>query len=93
MAESTDDATDREVFYALRDVSASVTPEAFADTTVRLDDLGFDSLMIVQLVTTLEARLGVEIPDQQLNRATFETIGSVMRLAHSVVPEQTQSTD
>ena len=48
-----------------------VTPEASFT-----NDLGADSLDILQLLMTLEEQRGVTIPDEAL--ATFETVGDIV---------------
>ncbi|MBQ2697536.1 MAG: acyl carrier protein [Clostridia bacterium] len=45
----------------------------------RFDELGADSIDIVELVMALEADLGVQLPDDQLERVS--TLGELARLA------------
>ena len=49
----------------------AVTPE----TRIK-EDLGADSLDILQLLMTLEEQRGITIPDEAL--ATFETVGDIV---------------
>ncbi|GIJ21046.1 phosphopantetheine-binding protein [Micromonospora lutea] len=42
-----------------------------------LFDLGLDSFGTVDLMVTLEGRLGVSIPDDKLTAETFATVGSL----------------
>ena len=37
-----------------------------------------DSMAVVTLITTLEERLGVEVDDDDIDGATFETVGSLV---------------
>lgn len=43
----------------------------------RLFDLGLDSMQAVELLFAIEDTYGVELPDDKLNDATFETLGTL----------------
>ena len=43
----------------------------------RLFDLGLDSMQAVELLFAIEDAYGIEIPDDMLRDATFETLGSL----------------
>jgi acyl carrier protein len=43
----------------------------------RLFDLGLDSMQAVELLFAIEDAYGIEIPDDKLRDATFETLGSL----------------
>ena len=45
------------------------------------DDLGADSLDILQLLMTIEEELGITVPDEKL--ATFETVGDIVSYLES----------
>ena len=49
--------------------------EITAETRIK-EDLGADSLDILQLLMTLEEQRGITIPDEAL--ATFETVGDIV---------------
>lgn len=49
--------------------------EITADTKIK-EDLGADSLDILQLLMTLEEQRGITIPDEAL--ATFATVGDIV---------------
>ena len=51
-----------------------------ADT--RFDEVGADSIDVVELVMALEAELGVQMPDDQRERVT--TLGELARLAEEM---------
>ena len=51
-----------------------------ADT--RFDEVGAESIDVVELVMALEAELGVQMPDDQLERVT--TLGELARLAEEM---------
>ena len=42
-----------------------------------LRDLGLDSMQAVNLLFAIEDELGVSLPDEDLNEATFATAGSL----------------
>ncbi len=46
-----------------------------------LDDLGADSLDVVELVMTLEESFGIEIPDEDIEE--MRTIGDIQRFVES----------
>ena len=50
---------------------SKVTPDAKI-----VDDLGADSIAILQLLMTIEEDYGIVIPDEKL--ATFDTVGDVV---------------
>jgi acyl carrier protein len=47
-----------------------VTPEKVTDTASFVEDLGADSLDIVELVMAFEEKFGVEIPDEDSSKIT-----------------------
>ena len=49
--------------------------EITAESRIK-DDLGADSLDILQLLMTIEETYGVQIPDEKL--ATFRTVGDIV---------------
>ncbi len=52
-------------------------PEAQIELTSKIkDDLGADSIAILQLLMTIEEDYGIVIPDEKL--ATFDTVGDVV---------------
>ncbi len=53
-----------------------VTNKEITEQTRIKEDLGADSLDILQLLMTLEEQRGVTIPDEAL--ATFETVGDIV---------------
>jgi len=58
-----------------------VEPEKVTDDANFIDDLGADSLDIVELTMAFEEEFGVEITDSEAERA--ETIGDSVRLIES----------
>ncbi|GAA3955864.1 phosphopantetheine-binding protein [Allohahella marinimesophila] len=52
---------------------------AFHDNARLNEDLCLDSLLTLHLILLLELDLGVEIPDDQLTQADFDTVGSLAR--------------
>jgi acyl carrier protein len=64
-----------DVLAALAEVLADVADVDPADVTpgARFDDLGIDSLTLVDVVVAVEDRFGLVIPDDEWAR--FETVG------------------
>jgi len=67
-----------DVLAALAEVLADVARVDPADVTpgARFDDLGIDSLTMVDAVVALEDRFGLVIPDDEWAR--FETVGDAV---------------
>ena len=61
----------------LRIEPSRITPESKI-----MEDLGADSLNILQLLMKIEDDYGIMIPDEEL--ATFETVGDVVRYLDSI---------
>ncbi len=55
---------------------AEVKPEEVAEKAKFIDDLGLDSLDMVELVMELEEECGVEIPDEDAEKLT--TVGEAI---------------
>ena len=55
------------------------------DTNI-MEDLGADSLDMVELLMCLEDEMGVSIPDDQA--LTLKTIGDIVKLLESFKPEE-----
>ncbi len=59
------------IFDEVRDVvveQLSVAPEAVKPESKIIEDLGADSLDVVELVMALEEKFGVEIPDSEAEK-------------------------
>ena len=54
-----------------------VTPEKVTDAANFVDDLGADSLDIVELIMALEEEFGIEVPDEQAEKLL--TVGDVTK--------------
>ncbi|MDX1755459.1 MAG: acyl carrier protein [Marinobacter sp.] len=55
----------------------AVTPDSLCPTSRLVDDLGADSLDLVELTMTLEERFGLEVTDEQAER--LATVADVIR--------------
>ena len=55
---------------------AEVKPEEVAEKAKFIDDLGLDSLDMVELVMELEEECGIEIPDEDAEKLT--TVGEAI---------------
>jgi acyl carrier protein len=56
----------------------------------RLRDLGLDSVRSIDLLFDIEDVFAVTLPDEDLNDATFETVGSLWRTVSAAVSAQAQ---
>ena len=59
----------------------AVPPDAVGDTALFQQDLGADSLDMVQLSMLLESRLGIALDDEETERCL--TIGDALRMLRS----------
>ena len=67
------------MFEAIREALAKqlrIAPAKITLSSRIKDDLGADSLDILQLLMTVEEDFGIAIPDEKL--ATFSTVGDVV---------------
>jgi acyl carrier protein len=81
--------TREEVFERVREHLAEelrVDADAIGDGTRFKDDLGADSLHLVELLVELEDSYGIRIPDDEAAR--METVGAVVDFVAGRVPEK-----
>ncbi len=62
----------------------AVEPEKVTTTASFIDDLGADSLDIVELVMTMEEEFDMEIPDEEAEK--LRTVGDVVRYITTKAP-------
>ncbi len=68
------------MFEAVRKVMAEqlrIPEEKITPESKIKDDLGADSLDILQLLMTIEEEYGITVPDEEL--AAFETVGGIVK--------------
>jgi len=53
-------------------------PEDANEETRTYDDLEIDSIMMLQLVVYLEEEFDITVPDEEVNPAYYETLGSLI---------------
>lgn len=86
-------ASDPSIGDRLRDTLTSHLRNVPADvewSTVRLPDIGLDSMSAIELVLTIEETFDVQFPDELLVRETFESLHSLESAVRSM---QGSSTD
>jgi len=49
------------------------------ESTSLVDDIGLDSLSMIQFITLLEHQLGISVLDSEVNRENFANVGSLAR--------------
>lgn len=59
----------------------SAEPDKITPETSIIDDLGADSLDVVELVMALEEKFGIEIPDEDAEKIT--TVGDIVSYVES----------
>ncbi|MFD5076459.1 phosphopantetheine-binding protein [Streptomyces sp. NPDC058371] len=88
------DACDPAVADRLRDTLVDHLRNVPPDvewTTVRLPDIGLDSMSAIELVLTIEDRFGVQFPDELLVRETFESLHSLESAVRSMLDSSTDT--
>ena len=68
------------VFEKLRDMicdQLDLDPENVTEESLIIEDLGADSLDIVDLVMTIEEEFNVEVPDEEIEN--IRTVGDVVK--------------
>jgi acyl carrier protein len=63
-----------------------VTPEKVTETAHFIDDLGADSLDIVELVMAFEEKFGIEIPDEDAQK--LDTVGKAVSYLETKLAEK-----
>jgi acyl carrier protein len=63
----------------IRDELAS-NPDAVDDNTQLIDEGILDSMALMRLITFLEERAGVRVPDDEVVPDNFQTIASIQQL-------------
>ncbi|CAM3611875.1 phosphopantetheine-binding protein [Marinicrinis lubricantis] len=53
------------------------------------EDLGIDSIMVLQLVVYMEEEFHVEVPEEDVDPAVFETMGSLITFIEELQAGQT----
>ncbi|QJC52810.1 acyl carrier protein [Paenibacillus albicereus] len=53
-------------------------PERLDDELRLAEDLGLDSILVMQLIVWIEVRLGLAVPDAEVDPRAFATVGSVL---------------
>ena len=64
----------------------SVNPEELADDASFIEDLGADSLDIVELVMEFEEQFGVDIPDEEAEK--ISTVGEAIKYIEEKMGEK-----
>ena len=77
------DTIDSIVSYIRENVAWDGDPSALTVTTALFDEGVLDSMAVVALITFLEEEYGVEIDEDEIILANFETIASISRLVNS----------
>ena len=74
------------IFEKIRDVLAQqfeIDPETITPDTNLIDDLGADSLDVVEMMMALEEEFGITIEDEKI--AELKTVGDVVDCVESMI--------
>lgn len=71
-----------EIIIQLRSLMATMMeveiPEVLQETDRIYDDLGIDSIMVMQLMIGLEETFNVVVPEEEVDPANFSTVGNLV---------------
>ena len=77
------------VFYKIRDIIVDQLDASADDVTAEasiIDDLGADSLDVVDLISSVEDEFDVEIPDEEVEN--IKTVGDIVSYIESATSEE-----
>ena len=84
--------TSEQIMNQLRDIIADnldlEIPETIKESDRIFEDLGIDSIMVLQTVVYIEENFDVSIPEDEVDPAAFETIGSLVQFIEKLHKEQ-----
>lgn len=82
-----------EIINAIHDVLANelniANIDAFSPSARLNEDLYLDSVLVLQILVSLELKLGIDVPDDALNSADFETVETLCNFLLSQIPRVT----
>nr|WP_240478929.1 phosphopantetheine-binding protein [Paenibacillus pasadenensis] len=61
-----------------QDLGLGQLPERLDDGLRLAEDLGLDSILVMQLIVWIEVRLGLAVPDAEVDPRALATVGSVL---------------
>jgi aryl carrier protein AsbD len=61
-------------------------PENLKEEDGIYDDLGIDSIMVLQLIIYIEEEFGIEVPEDSIDPEVFETVGSLVTFIQALKP-------
>ncbi|MCY0938895.1 phosphopantetheine-binding protein [Streptomyces sp. H34-S4] len=68
----------------LRHYCRELPPHAELTDDLSLAEVGVDSLAVVEMITAIEDRYGIEFPEELLSPETFATPGSLRKALESL---------
>jgi len=73
----------------VEDLDVNLTYEDLNETVPLFEEgLGFDSVVLVELISFIEKRFNIEMGDEALNMDTFQNLGSVAQVICRQLAEQ-----
>lgn len=81
------DSTDNDILDILSKHTELERKNLTLDT--RLDSIGVDSLMMVEIIFDLEERFDISIPDtEMIGEQQFKTVADIVRVVKDLIEEQ-----
>ncbi|NQX47697.1 acyl carrier protein [Paenibacillus tritici] len=67
-------------------------PDVIKEEDRLYEDLNVDSIMVLQLVVYIEEVFNVTVPEEEMDPAVFQTVGSLVDFIHALKGEHIPST-
>jgi acyl carrier protein len=65
-------------------------PDRLLETDRLFEDLSIDSIMILQLIVYIEEAFGVQVPEEDVDPAAFQTVGSIVAFIQGLHQSQSR---
>ena len=79
---------DRIIQLICSDVAVELSEDELTHQSSFFDDLNFDSIRLIQLLTLLEPEFSIELDDEDLDFQVFATINTLAKFVDDQVTEQ-----
>jgi acyl carrier protein len=63
-------------------------PETLHETDRLFEDLNIDSIMVLQLIVYVEEEFGVNVPEEDVDPAVFQTLGSFVGFVQTLMSQK-----
>ena len=83
---------DREQIRQLISECGEIEMTKISDESNLIEDLGFNSIMFLQLIVALEERIGIEFPEDDLSYEKVATVNDIYRIIQNhIIPTEKEN--